>query len=164
MIIDGMSVRKILALRCWAFRIGFTATLAGWMALIFFLSSLTDDEASRAWPYDTDFISWLGSLRDFLAHFLLFGMLASLIQATIWSWTTFANHSLWLSLGAIILAALYGISDEFHQSFVVGRTMQAADMLVDSLGAAVAVATLRQVVIWARRSLTLPSELTPSKA
>ena len=134
------------------------------MALIFYLSSLTGEQASQVWPYDAYVISWLGSLRDILAHFLLFGMLASLIQATMWSWTTFSNYSLRLTLGVIILASLYGISDEFHQSFVVGRSMSAGDMMVDALGAAVAVATLRQVVISARRSRNLPSELTPSKA
>ena len=160
---NGAPVSKLPVLRCWALRIGFTVALAGWMVLIFYLSSLTAEQSSRVGPFDAYAISWIGGLRSILAHLLLFGMLASFIQATMWSWTTFTDHSLRLAIGAVILAALYGISDEFHQSFVVGRTMTATDMAVDALGALVTVATLRQAVIWALRSPILASEPTPSK-
>lgn len=36
---------------------------------------------------------------------------------------------------AILLATLYGISDEYHQSYVPGRTADAADVLKDAGGA-----------------------------
>ena len=36
---------------------------------------------------------------------------------------------------AIALATLYGVSDEFHQSFVPNRSVDAKDVLVDFLGA-----------------------------
>lgn len=36
---------------------------------------------------------------------------------------------------AIVLATLYGVSDEFHQSFVPNRHVDAKDVLVDFLGA-----------------------------
>ena len=39
-------------------------------------------------------------------------------------------------LTAIALATLYGVTDEFHQSFVPNRTPDAKDILVDFLGAA----------------------------
>ncbi len=151
-------------MRGWAVRIGFTSVLAAWMALIFFLSSLTEEQASQVWPYEAYVVSWLGNLRSTVAHFLLFGMLGALIQATMWSWTTFTDHSLRLAIGAVILAALYGMSDEFHQSFVVGRTMTVTDVAVDTIGSMVAVVTLGQVVIWALRSPNLAPELTTSKA
>lgn len=38
---------------------------------------------------------------------------------------------------AILFATLYGISDEWHQSFVPGRTPDALDVLADSAGAAI---------------------------
>lgn len=148
----------------WAIRIGFTSGLAGWMALIFFLSSLTAEQASLTGPNDTFVVSWLGTWQSTLAHLLLFGMLAVLIQASMWSWTTFAYRPLRLTIGAIVLASLYGISDEIHQSFVAGRTMAATDAAVDALGAAVGVAVVRQAVIWARRSPFSPSGLEESKA
>ena len=34
-----------------------------------------------------------------------------------------------------IVAVCYGISDEFHQSFVSGRTSSIADLLADAVGA-----------------------------
>lgn len=43
-------------------------------------------------------------------------------------------------LAAIVLATIYGASDEFHQSFVPGRSPDRYDVLADSLGAAAGVA------------------------
>jgi VanZ family protein len=43
---------------------------------------------------------------------------------------------------AVTIAALYGISDEFHQWFVPPRTVEAADVAADTIGAAVAAAVL----------------------
>jgi VanZ family protein len=40
---------------------------------------------------------------------------------------------------AVILATLYGASDEFHQSFVPGRSPDRFDVLADCTGAAIAV-------------------------
>lgn len=39
---------------------------------------------------------------------------------------------------ALIMAALFALSDEFHQSFVEGRTSTLRDVLIDTGGAAVA--------------------------
>jgi hypothetical protein len=41
---------------------------------------------------------------------------------------------------AIIVATLYGVSDEFHQVFVPGRTADRYDVLADCIGATVGVA------------------------
>ena len=43
---------------------------------------------------------------------------------------------------AWLLAFLYAISDEFHQSFVVGRYASWVDVLIDSAGAAIALKIL----------------------
>ena len=40
---------------------------------------------------------------------------------------------------AVLLASLYGISDEWHQSFVPGRSPNRFDLLVDFLGATLGV-------------------------
>ena len=39
-------------------------------------------------------------------------------------------------LAAILAAFVYGLSDEFHQSFVPGRTPDAMDLVMDVIGAA----------------------------
>ncbi len=38
----------------------------------------------------------------------------------------------------LAIASLYGVTDEWHQSFVAGRTADIADWYSDSLGAAIA--------------------------
>jgi VanZ family protein len=43
---------------------------------------------------------------------------------------------------AILLATLYGVTDEFHQSFVPGRSPDRFDVLADCLGAAVTVVVI----------------------
>jgi VanZ family protein len=49
------------------------------------------------------------------------------------------------SLAAILLAAVVGASDEWHQSFVPSRTPSAWDALIDTIGA-----TLAQVLFFRR--------------
>ena len=43
-------------------------------------------------------------------------------------------------LAAIGLATMYGVSDEFHQSFVPGRSPDRFDVLADCVGATIGVA------------------------
>lgn len=46
----------------------------------------------------------------------------------------------WLrGLAALAIAVLYGVSDEWHQSFVPGRDTSFGDLLADTIGAAVAI-------------------------
>jgi VanZ family protein len=41
---------------------------------------------------------------------------------------------------AVAIASLYGLTDEFHQSFTPGRSVEVADWVTDTLGALTAVA------------------------
>ncbi len=43
------------------------------------------------------------------------------------------------AMATIVVTVLYGISDEFHQSFVPGRTSDVADVAADAIGGTVAV-------------------------
>ena len=43
---------------------------------------------------------------------------------------------------AAAIAVLYAISDEFHQSFVDGRSGSALDVLIDTAGVAIAAVTI----------------------
>jgi VanZ family protein len=42
------------------------------------------------------------------------------------------------SVAAWVIATVYGASDEYHQSFVPGRSAEIADLVADALGAALA--------------------------
>jgi VanZ family protein len=48
---------------------------------------------------------------------------------------------------AVVLCTVYGVSDEFHQSFVPGRHATAWDVLKDAVGALLGVWLYRRVVI-----------------
>jgi VanZ family protein len=51
-------------------------------------------------------------------------------------------------LVAILLATLYGVTDEFHQSFVPNRTPDSKDLLVDFLGATAGALAAMRFLDW----------------
>ena len=99
---------------------------AAWAATIFVLSSQ----------------SWLpgppGGLTDKHGHALMFGILALAclfgLTGGTWRRVTWRMATL-----AALLAVAYGVSDEWHQSFVPGRIADSADVAADAVGAVVAV-------------------------
>ena len=86
------------------------------------------------------------ALNDKLVHFLIFGLLATLVCRSPglkrWGW-------------AVLLVSAYGIADEFRQSFTPGRYVEFDDWVADTSGAAVAVTLY---TLWAgyRRLLETP--------
>ncbi len=68
---------------------------------------------------------------DKVAHFSLFGLLASLVVRT-----GFPPRRAWV---AVAVVSLFGLTDEWHQSFTPGRSVEVADWVADTLGAIVAV-------------------------
>jgi VanZ family protein len=79
-----------------------------------------------------------GDLSDKTGHFGGYALLgAVMIRATAgarWSGVTG-----WSALGAWVICALYGLSDEWHQGFVPGRTVALDDWVADAAGAATAI-------------------------
>lgn len=76
-----------------------------------------------------------GGLTDKHGHAVTYGLLALLV---LFGWTR-ARWRLVTGSGAVLaatVATLYGASDEWHQSFVPGRTAEVGDLLADALGAA----------------------------
>jgi VanZ family protein len=65
------------------------------------------------------------------AHFLAYGVLALLLLYGLTPRLAWWRAS-WLSLA---IAALYGASDEWHQSHVPGRSPEVADAISDAAGA-----------------------------
>ena len=92
------------------------------MGLIFYLSSLPDPGGPP------------GGISDKTAHFLIYGVLgAAMIRALARGRST--AMTLPAILAAIALTTLYGVSDEFHQSFVPPRTPDILDIAADAAGA-----------------------------
>ncbi|MBW3534715.1 MAG: VanZ family protein [Gemmatimonadetes bacterium] len=98
-----------------------------WATVLFLLSSVPDVPGP----------GWLVSLpaADKVAHAVLYGVLGATL-----AW---ANHrggrdsSRAADVLVVGLGALYGASDEWHQSFVPGRDTSAADFTADVVGLAV---------------------------
>lgn len=108
------------------------------MAIIFAFSSRAKDELPN-------FQDWEYFVKK-SSHFLVYGLLAlSYIRAL-----PKRNHLL-----AWALAILYALSDEFHQSFVPGRTSSLVDVFVfDNLGAIVALVLHQYLTIKNNRKET----------
>jgi VanZ family protein len=73
--------------------------------------------------------------KDKLAHFLVFGLLATAILRT----PALKNRRPGSLLIAVLITTSYGAFDEWRQSFTPGRSVEIADWLADTLGAIVAV-------------------------
>ena len=94
------------------------------------------DQASLKPPIDFDF-DYQDKLYHVGAYFVM-GCLA---------WQCFKHRvdsPIVLSLLSIGFCSLYGLSDEWHQSFIVGRESDSADWAADTLGSALAIALLYQ--------------------
>lgn len=102
-----------------------------WMGIIFFFSAQTNfDFVPTQWQIDP--VSWA-------VHFAEYAVLAALLWQALRYTPRLDRRAAAL---AFVLAALYAISDEWHQSFVPGRYPDIRDVLVDVAGALVALLLL----------------------
>ncbi|NTU89318.1 MAG: VanZ family protein [Actinobacteria bacterium] len=91
-----------------------------WAGVIFFISS----QPASALPFN------LGEWSYFV-HFCVYWILAVLLVGALnvpW------RKSWMMAVVAMVLASLYGITDEFHQYFVDGRCAETLDWVVDTAG------------------------------
>jgi VanZ family protein len=80
-----------------------------------------------------------GGIPDWFGHGLGYAILGGLLLRALAGGRR-AGVTLKAAALAVLLAALYGVSDEWHQSFVPGRSPDAADLGADAIGATLAVA------------------------
>ena len=109
--------------------LGRWAPVAAWMAVVFFVSSLSRLGAA-------------GRVPDWISHPIEYGVGAVLVCRALAGPGRPPGRA--AALGAVLLATLYGVSDEYHQSFVPGRTADPADVAKDFLGATAATALYRR--------------------
>jgi VanZ family protein len=110
-----------------AIRTGALLVAVAWMAVIFGLSSLPGSAVPGTY----------GSLAHFIEYAVLGALLLLSLPRAVRPWATLAT--------AVAIASFYGITDEFHQSFVPGRVPDVADWAVDTAGALAAVLVLEGV-------------------
>lgn len=95
---------------------------AGYMGLIFFLSSKHLHLPSR-----------LPEHFDKVVHALIYMPLAFLFFVSLRK----SGFNRYIFLISFLLAGIYGITDELHQSFVPGRDASAVDAFADFFGAGI---------------------------
>ena len=98
------------------------------MAIIFGLSSVSRPPA------------FVGGVDKYLHATLYGGLGALLVRALAGGWHR--RVTVGFVAATIALAAAYGVSDEFHQSFVPNRSVEALDVVADTVGASIAAITL----------------------
>lgn len=98
-----------------------------WMGAIYYLSS-----QSLGFMAATDI--WQFVIRK-MAHMFEYAVLCLLIFRILS--VTEKRHYYWNLFWALILTILYSISDEYHQTYTLGRTGTYRDVLIDSAGALV---------------------------
>lgn len=103
-----------------------------WMGLIFTLSH----QPTLPYPQDLD-----AMVISTLGHVTVYAVLAALVW---WALGGGGVSGGWRAVLAVAVAVLYGITDEWHQSFVPGRTPDGRDIVADAVGAVLAVV----VVTW----------------
>jgi VanZ family protein len=116
-----------------------------WAAFIFFMSAHTGSDFQNG----TDIVArvkraldvWqtsvFGGSVDVIsscAHFVEYTVFGALLFAALSRRLPKRRRKVALVL-AIVIASLYGVSDEFHQLFVPGRACDPLDWLVDTAGA-----------------------------
>jgi VanZ family protein len=104
-----------------------------WMGIIFYLSSRTGSELDTLLPF---FHLFFPSMQSFdWGHFFAYFILACTF---FWPFSASGKAGWILKAAVVLCCGLYGITDEFHQSFVPGRTPDIADIRHDMIGAALA--------------------------
>ena len=111
-----------------------------WAALLFTLSSFSDVPAPP------------GGLTDKHEHSIAYGVLSACVLRGL-SGATLAGVTGATATGAAVIAAAYGVTDEFHQRFVPGRDSSARDLAADALGAAAAAGLIWAWAIIRRRAV-----------
>ena len=103
-------------------RIKFWFPVFIWMGLIFFSSSIHQEN-----------IAVLFSFQDVVFHTLAYLILAVFFARALKN-TNSNIAALQILIFTIVFGVAYGLSDEFHQSFVPGRSVSGFDVFMDGAG------------------------------
>jgi len=112
-----------------------------WMAVIFLLSHQTGEQLGSLLPL---FQQWIPAMRSFdWGHFA-----AYFVLGVTYYWALLPLSYRWQGKAAVVLmAGLYGVTDEIHQMYVAGRTPDIRDLRNDVIGASLAVLVMSTPLI-----------------
>jgi len=79
--------------------------------------------------------------QDKLIHAAAYAMMALLAWR---AWVPQFHVKQWLGVFVVAFCSLYGVSDEYHQSFIDGRDADVWDWFADTIGASLMVLVLGQ--------------------
>ena len=85
---------------------------------------------------DSPDIEYLNYIVRKIAHMSEYFILALLVLNVIYQFKEKIDYKYYIM--AISFCVVYATTDEFHQTFVTGRTGQFSDVLIDTLGASIA--------------------------
>lgn len=107
-----------------------------WMLLIFFLSSLDSNESSKQSGLIVNILSNILHINNIEALSIIIRKIAHLSEYFILGLLVYNMISKYKKRTyiAVIICILYAISDEFHQSFIPGRSCQTLDIAIDIIG------------------------------
>ena len=114
--------------------------VAIWMGFIFLLSSYAGATLERTQERPFGIVPSeivLVATSEIVVHPVEFGVLAILVYRLLGSYSSIRWR--YVLVGSLLFAIGYGLLDEFHQSFVPGRSSTLADVGLDALGALVGV-------------------------
>lgn len=103
-----------------------------WAGLIFFISNQPKETFQK--------LGFTGQALSVGGHLIVYFVLMILLVLALRASTNLSNKQVYLV--AFLIVAIYGLSDEYHQSFVPGRTPTLEDWLVDLIGAGLAMLVL----------------------
>ncbi len=109
------------------------------MAAIFYFSDMPANQSNAVSKPMAKSVGLSNSELRKIAHFVCFALLSGSIGGF---FTTFQKIRFPKTL-AFLSTVLYAVTDEFHQSFVPGRSCELRDVLIDSSGA------LALLLLWA---------------
>jgi VanZ family protein len=94
------------------------------MGIIFYFSAQPDLDSG---------LGWIDTVGRKLIHAVEYGLLCFLW----WRPLRLGMSPARAALAAFLISSLYAVSDEFHQSFVEGRSGNPVDWAIDTAGAAI---------------------------
>jgi VanZ family protein len=94
-----------------------------WCAIIFVQSAFAVPKIVPDWPH-----------FDKVLHTGVYGLLGLLFCRAFSSYPGIRRRTILLVALATLFTALYGLSDEWHQSFIPARTADVFDLLADLVG------------------------------